>query len=148
MSVVGELWCRWKRLTRWWFIDRWRAKPVLLLGYDSTPQRHQITELPRVKATVTEHQAHTVICVCCGTTNRGTLPREVAASQFGPNQVSLMVVLMGCYRLSKRQVVDLVDTCFEVPVAVSSVVNQPQVVCGVGSACRGAASLCEAAASL
>jgi hypothetical protein len=35
---------------------------------------------------------------------------------------------MGCYRLSKRQVVDLVDTCFEVPMAASSVVNQQQVV--------------------
>src|SRR5512141_1031505 len=44
---------------------------ALLLGYDSAPQRHPITELPRVKATVTEHQAHTVICRCCGATNRG-----------------------------------------------------------------------------
>jgi transposase len=101
---------------------------ALLLGYDSAPQRHQITELPQVKATVTEHQAHTVTCLCCGAINRGTLPPEVAASQFGPNLGSLMVVLMGCYRLSKRQVVDLVDTCFEVPVAASSVVNQQQVV--------------------
>ncbi len=101
---------------------------TLLLGYDSAPYRHQITELPRVKATVTEHQAHTLTCPCCGAINRGTLPPEVAASQFGPNRVSLMVVLMGCYRMSKRQVVDLVDTCFEVPVAASSVVNQQQVV--------------------
>ena len=101
---------------------------ALLLGYDSAPQRHQITELPRVKATVTEHQVHTVICSCCGATNRGTLPPEIAAGQFGPNLVSLMVVLMGCYRLSKRQVVNLVDTCFEVSVTASSVVNQQQVV--------------------
>ncbi len=101
---------------------------ALLLGYDSAPQRHQITELPLVKASVTEHQAHTVICACCGAINRGTLPPEVAASQFGPNLVSLMTVLMGCYRLSKRQVVDLVDTCFGAPVAASSVVNQQQVV--------------------
>ncbi len=101
---------------------------ALLLGYDSAPHRHQITELPRVKATVTEHQVHTLICPYCGATNRGTLPPEVAASQFGPNLVTLLVVLMGCYRLSKRQVVGLVDTCFEVPVATSSVVNQQQVV--------------------
>jgi hypothetical protein len=101
---------------------------ALLLGYDSAPYRHQITELPLVKATVTEHQVHTLTCPCCGTTNRGTLPPEVVTSQFGPNLVSLMTVLMGCYRLSKRQVVDLVDTCFGVPVAASSVVNQQQVV--------------------
>jgi transposase len=52
----------------------------------------------------------------------------VAASQFGPNLVSLMTVLMGCYRLSKRQVVALLDTCFGVQVAASSVVNQQQVM--------------------
>jgi transposase len=92
------------------------------------PRRHQITELPQVKATVTEHPAHTLTGLCCGAINRGTFPPEVTASQFGPNLVSLMTVLMGCYRLSKRQVVNLVGTCFDVPVAVSSVVNQQQVV--------------------
>ncbi len=101
---------------------------ALLLGYDPTPHRHQITEVPLMKATVTEHQAHTLICACCGATNRGTLPSEAAASQFGPNLVSLMVVLMGCYRLSKRQVVALLDVCFGIQVAASSVVNQQQVV--------------------
>jgi len=101
---------------------------ALRLGYDSAPRRHQITELRRVKASVTEHQVHTLTCPCCGATKRGTLRPEVATSQFGPNLVSLMTVLMGCYRLSKRQVVDLVDTCFGVPVAASSVVNQQPVV--------------------
>lgn len=101
---------------------------ALLLGEDSTPQRHQITEIPLGKAKVTEHQAHTVVCSCCGTTNRATLPPEVAASQFGPNVVSLRVVLMGCYRLSKRQVAEILETCFGVSVAASSVVNQPQQV--------------------
>jgi transposase len=100
----------------------------LLLGYDSAPQRHQVTEMPLVKTTVTEHQVHTLTCPCCGATNRGTLPPEVAVSQFGPNLVSLMAVLMGCYRLSKRQVVSLLDSCFGVQLAASSVVNQQQVI--------------------
>jgi transposase len=101
---------------------------ALLLGYDSAPHRHQVTEVPLVKATVTEHQVHRLSCPCCGATNRGTLPPEVAASQFGPNVVSLMAVLMGCYRLSKRQVVALLETCFGIQVAASSVVNQQQVL--------------------
>ena len=67
---------------------------ALLLGYDRAPHRHQITELPLLKATVTEHQVHTLTCARCGATNRGTLPTEVAASQFGPNLVSLMAVLV------------------------------------------------------
>jgi len=99
-------------------------------GYpvDSAPHRHQITELPLVKATVTEHQVHSLTCPCCGTTNRGTLPPEVAASQFGPNLVGLMALLMGCYRLSKRQVVDVLANCFGIELAASSVVNQQRVV--------------------
>jgi transposase len=105
-----------------------RVCGALLLGYDATPHRHQITELPSLKATVTEHQVHTLTGGCCGATNRGTLPAEVAASQFGPNVVSLMAVLMGCYRLSKRQVVDLLATCLGIQLAASSVVNQQQVI--------------------
>ena len=37
-----------------------RGEPcgALLLGYDETPFRYQVTELPRVKAYVTEHQVH------------------------------------------------------------------------------------------
>jgi transposase len=101
---------------------------ALLLGYDATPHRHQITEIPLMKAPVTEHQADTLICTCCGAVNQGMFPPEIAASQFGPNLVSLMAVLMGSYRLSKRQVVALLDTCFGIQVAASSVVNQQQVV--------------------
>jgi hypothetical protein len=100
----------------------------LLLGQDATPYRHQVTEIPLIKATVTEHQVHTLTCLGCGATNRGGLPVEVGASQFGPNVVSLMALLMGCYRLSKRQVVEVLDTCFGVSIAASSVVNQQQVV--------------------
>jgi Transposase IS66 family/zinc-finger binding domain of transposase IS66 len=101
---------------------------ALLLGDDGQPYRHQVTEWPSLKATVTEHQIYSVTCLCCGATTRGALPSEVAASQFGPNLVSLMALLMGCYRLSKRQVADLLANCFTTHVAPSSVVNQQQVI--------------------
>ena len=69
---------------------------VLLLGYESAPQRQPSTAVPFGQVTLTEHQAHTLVCPCWGTTNRGALPREVVASQLGPNRVSLIGVLMGC----------------------------------------------------
>ena len=108
--------------------EQCRECGALLVGYDTAPRRHQITELPLVKATVTEHQVHSLTCLCCGAANRGALPPEIVASQFGPNVVSLMAVLMGCYRLSKRQVADLLATCFGIQLAASSVVNQQQVI--------------------
>jgi transposase len=101
---------------------------ALLLGADGAPYRHQVTELPRLKPHVTEHQVETVTCLRCGAKNRGTLPPEVAASQFGPNLTALMALLMGCYRLSKRQVADLLVNCFGLRLAASSVVNQQRVI--------------------
>jgi transposase len=96
---------------------------ALLLGEDPKPYRHQVTELPIVKPQVVEHQAHRLICPCCGLTNRGELPPEVASSQFGVNVMSLVGLLMGRYRLSKRQVSQLLWECFGIEMAASTVVN-------------------------
>jgi transposase len=63
-----------------------------------------MTELPIVKPYVVEHQVDCIDCPCCGLANRGELPPEVAASQFGLNVISLVALMMGRYRLSKRQV--------------------------------------------
>jgi transposase len=99
-----------------------------LVEMDGAPYRYQVTEIPVVKAQVVEYQVHTVNCPCCQAVNGGQLPSEVAAGQFGPRVVSLVAVLMGLYRLSKRQVVRLLSDCFGVQMAVSSVVNQQQAV--------------------
>lgn len=95
---------------------------------DPTPYRYQVTELPPVKPQVVEHQIHCTTCPDCGTVNRGELPPEVATSQFGPNLVALMAVLMGVYRLSKRQVMGLLADCFEIQVSTGSVINQQNAV--------------------
>jgi transposase len=101
---------------------------ALLEGEDPEPYRHQVTELPPVKPHVTEHQVHKVICPCCEKENGGELPPEVAVSQFGPNLVALVVLLMGVYRLSKRQVKSLLEDCFSIDMSASSVVNQQKAV--------------------
>jgi hypothetical protein len=99
-----------------------------LEGEDPAPYRYQVTELPPVVPQVIEHQVHRLTCRCCGKENRGELPAEVAASQFGPNLVALMAVLMGVYRLSKRQVVALLADCFGIEVSAGSVVRQQAAV--------------------
>jgi transposase len=101
---------------------------ALLLGDDPTPYRHQVTELPIVKPRVIEHQVHCIDCPCCGQRNRGELPADVAASWFGPKVISLVGLLMGRYRLSKRQVTHLLAECFGITMAASTVVNQQQVI--------------------
>jgi transposase len=101
---------------------------ALLLGEDPAPYRHQVTELPIVKPHVTEYQVHRLTCLCCGHSNRGELPPAIAASWFGPNAISLAGYVMGRFRLSKRQATDLLAECFAIPMAVSTVVNQQQVI--------------------
>jgi transposase len=101
---------------------------ALLLGEDPTPYRHQVTELPIVKPYVVEHQIHSIDCPCCGLTNRGEVPPEVAASQFGVNVISLVGLLMGRYRLSKRQVSQLLWECFGIEMAASTVVNHQKTI--------------------
>lgn len=99
-----------------------------LEGEDPEPYRYQVSELPPVKPHVTEHQVHKIICPCCGEENRGELPPEVGISQFGPNLVALIVLLMGVYRLSKRQVKSLLKDCFGIDMSASSVINQQNAV--------------------
>jgi transposase len=94
-----------------------------LEGEDPTPYRYQTVELPSVKPSYTEYQVHTVTCPCCGTANRGELPPEAAASMFGPNLTGLIAILMGVFRLSKRKVVALLDTCYGITLSPGSVVN-------------------------
>ncbi len=101
---------------------------ALLLGEDLAPYRHQVTELPIIKPKVTEYQVHELTCPCCGQSNRGELPPEIAAGWFGPNVISLAGYMMGRFRLSKRQVSDWLAECFAIPMAVSTVVNQQQVI--------------------
>src|SRR5579862_4033726 len=101
---------------------------ALLLGEDARPYRFQVTELPELQPRVVEHQVHALVCGCCGATTKGQLPDEVAASQFGPHVTSLVGLLLGRYRLSKRQVSQLLEDVFGLAMAPSSVVNQQRQV--------------------
>jgi len=82
---------------------------------------HQVTDLPPVRAVVTEHRLHRVVCAACGQGTRATLPPEVPAGAFGPRLQATVAVLSGPYRLSRRQVADVCGTVLDAPLAASSV---------------------------
>ena len=85
------------------------------------PVRHQVTELPPVRAIVTEHQLHHVRCTACGTTTCAVLPADVAPGAFGPRLQATVAVLSGRYRLSRREVVGVCTDVLGAPLAVGSV---------------------------
>jgi transposase len=93
-------------------------------GDDPNPYRWQVTEIPPIQLIITEHQVHRLSCTSCGKSTRATLPPAVARSQFGERLSALVNLLVGQYRLSKRQVSRLLSDVLGVKMAASSVVNR------------------------
>jgi transposase len=87
----------------------------------SEPVRHQVTELPPVRAVVTEHQLQRVQCATCGTTTCAGPPPDVPQGAFGPRLQATVAVLSGRYRLSRREVVGVCTDVLGAPLAVGSV---------------------------
>ena len=102
---------------------------------DPEPSWHQVAELPRLAAVVTEHQAHARTCPGCGTVNHATIPAEVRAHVIGPRLAAMMSYLSGRFHLSKRSVKELVEATFEVPVSLGTVaaLEQQTSVALIGS---------------
>lgn len=94
-----------------------------LTGDDLAPERHQVTDLPPLKAVTTEHQLHRLKCSCCGTSTKAALPKDVGRSRFGTRLKALVCALTGVYRLSKDQAVAFVDDVFGVSISPGSVIN-------------------------
>jgi transposase len=94
------------------------AGPAATVG---EPRRHQVTELPVVRAEVTEHRLHRVRCPACGGETRASLPADVPAGAFGPRLQATVAVLSGRYRLSRREVAGACADVLGAPVAVGSV---------------------------
>jgi transposase len=92
-----------------------------LRGSDSSPLRHQVTELPPLRPTVTEYQLHALRCGGCGMVTRAPLPEGVPERTFGPRLQALVALLSGAYRLSKRNIQQLLADCFGVQMALGSI---------------------------
>lgn len=91
-----------------------------LTGEDPSPLRHQVTEIPPVKATVTEHRLHSITCACGATTQAG-LRAGVPSGAFGPRLTALVGLLTGSYRVSRRNTQQLLLDCFGVRLSLGSV---------------------------
>ena len=88
---------------------------------DPAPRRHQVAELPPLAAVVTEHQAHSRTCPCCGKVNRAEIPPGVLAHTIGPRLAATMSCFSGVYRLSRRSIEEILETVFGVPASLGSI---------------------------
>lgn len=83
------------------------------------PRRHQVTELPPVKAFVTEYQFPNVVCGGCGNATRAPLSTDIAG-QFGPRLTALIAYWTVSCRLPRRLVESMLSDVFAIEMSLGS----------------------------
>jgi transposase len=95
--------------------------------FDGTEERlgdplvHQKWELPQISPLVYEYRLHRLCCPACAKGAIAELPAGVSASAFGPRLEAHIAILAGVYRLSRRQVQDVVREIFAIPISLGAV---------------------------
>lgn len=85
--------------------------------------RKQILEIPQPKYLLNEYQIYSGSCECCKTKIYGNLPEGIGNRYFGAKAHGLMSLLRSKYRLSKRQVQQLMQDLYSLPISLGSVSN-------------------------
>lgn len=73
------------------------------------PQRHQVFEVPPMRAQVDEYRLYGGRCTGCGKPHSAKLPAGVPRGQLGPRALSLVGVLGTRYHLTQRKTRNLLD---------------------------------------
>lgn len=93
---------------------------------DPEPTWHQIAELPRIAAVITEYQGHARTCLCCGHVTREEIPGALRAHVIGERLGAAMSYLAASPHVSRRGVEEVVETVFGAPVSLGTVANLEQ----------------------
>jgi transposase len=92
-----------------------------LAGDDPHPERKQVIDLPPVRPIVTEHQLHTLTCGGCGAKTAAALPEHVPRGWFGPQVVTVVMLLTSLGRLSHRIMAELLERLFGLEISIGQV---------------------------
>ena len=93
---------------------------------DPEPKRHQVAELPKIAAEITEHQGHARTCACCGEVTWATIPADVRAHSVGPKLTAAVGYLVAVHGVSKRGAEEIVEHVFETSIALGTIANLEQ----------------------
>ena len=99
---------------------------ALLLGEDQKPERHQVSELPKIVAEIVEYQRHTLTCSVCGAHNQGEWPKEMPSGSFGERLQGLIGYLGGRFGVSQRDMEEMLETIFQLEIGLGSISAQQQ----------------------
>jgi len=101
---------------------------ALLMGEDHNPQRHQVSELPRIVPEIVEYQKHTLTCLVCGTNNQAEWPADMPSGSFGERVQALTGYLGGRFGISQRDMTEMFETVFHLEIGLGSISAQEQRV--------------------
>ena len=101
---------------------------ALLKGEDKHPERHQVSELPKIVPEIVEYQRHTLNCDECGAKNRSEWPLEMPKGSFGERLQAMIGYLGGRFGISHRDMSELMETVFGVEISLGSIPAQQQRV--------------------
>src|SRR5215510_884487 len=101
---------------------------MLLLGDDADPERHQVTELPRITPVVTEYRRHCLWCRACGARTQAAWPATMPMGSFGPRLQATVGYLTGRIGASQREVQDILATLYQTEVSVGGIGAVEQAV--------------------
>lgn len=93
---------------------------------DPVDERVQVVELPPVRAEVTEYRLAARQCRSCGTITRAGRPVEARVGAFGPRLQAGAALLVGRYRLSRREAVACLAELGEVELSVGALARLEQ----------------------
>lgn len=85
------------------------------------PLIHQKWELPQIRPLIFERRLLRLICPCCGEAKLADLPAGVSSSAFGPALEAHIATLAGVYRLSRRQVAQVIREIFHIEISLGAV---------------------------
>jgi len=110
------------------------------------PQRHQVFEVPPMRAQVDEYRLYSGRCAGCGKPHAGVLPAGVPKGQLGPRALSLVGVLGTRYHLTQRKIRNLLDQLMGLSFSVGAIsqAHGKVAVALKAPVAEAAASLCTA----
>ena len=85
------------------------------------PARRQVAELPPIAVLLSEHRLHRLRCPDCGLSARAELLPGVPAGAFGPRLEAAVATLSVRNRISRRDLVELVEELFGCALATGTV---------------------------
>jgi transposase len=94
---------------------------TLLLGDDAEPERHQVTDIPRITPVVTEYRRYCLWCVACGAWTQAPWPATMPVGSFGPRVQATVGYLTGRIGASQREVQEILATLCQTDVSVGSI---------------------------